>query len=120
MADEPVREEVKSKVRRLLIDCARRRSVMTYLELAREIGDNPFFSSESDSKLATMLCRISEEEYDSNSKQAILCAVVVREDTLLPGITFFTFARELNKDLPSDNDKCWSEVIRAVWKYYHR
>jgi hypothetical protein len=103
----------RNEIHVILAETARRRGVITYVDLASRIRAVPL--APNDAMLAGLLGEISTAEDEAG--RGLLTALVVRQDTLRPGRGFFRMAARQGRDT-SDPLACWErerERVYAAW-----
>ncbi len=100
-------DAAKTEAREQLVAVARRRSLVTYGDLARVIQTIKF--NADDDSLHKMLGQISVVENEAG--RGMLSVVVVRRDNHYPGSGFFELAQNLGRDT-RDSVKFWSDELR--------
>lgn len=103
-------KNAKEEARSTMIAVARRRGMMTYSELVRNIRSISL--QPHDPRLFHFLGEISSEEDDAG--RGLLTVVVVhKRGDMEPGKGFYELASFLGRDT-SDLQKCWIEELHAV------
>jgi hypothetical protein len=99
-----------------LVRAARAREFVHYGELAKMLGidmDNPQFGAQ----VGKVLGRISEDELAAG--RPMISAIVVSEDTILPGYGFFTVGQQLHQVESGEDDLAFAvRQIRRVHDYW--
>jgi hypothetical protein len=106
-------QQAKLEVRSHLIETARRRSIITYMELAQHIVSVklPRTGAAFGSAIGLILGQVSADESDRLGKPMMLAAVAVNVN-LKPGPGFLGLVNDLG--WPGD----WSDWLVKVWKQY--
>ncbi|NKM01236.1 hypothetical protein [Rhizobium leguminosarum] len=106
--------KAKEEARDIMIAVAKRRGMLTYSDLVRDIRSISF--QPHDPRLFHFLGEISSEE--DHAGRAMLTVVVVhKHGDMEPGKGFYELASSLGRET-SDLQKCWIEElhrIHAVW-----
>ena len=103
----------RAKLVSVLSEVAQRRALITYVELAHRFADGQFVPN--DPALGALLGEISAAEDEMG--RGLLSALVVRQDTGLPGAGFFRMAAARGRDV-SDRQACWKrerDRVYAAW-----
>lgn len=103
-------DAIKSHVRGILLDIAKRKSLVTYRELSNAIT-TAYVPYKSDA-LSTLLGEISDEE--DKLGRGLLSVVVVHSEGRMPGRGFFSLAKELGRDT-EDWVKFFVEELNRVY-----
>ncbi len=105
--------ETFDKVYCKLIQVARNRRTINYKEIA-EIMGLPERGSYMARETGKILGKISK--YEDTHNRPLLSAVVVREDTRIPGEGFFTLARELGElEENMDERTFWRRELKMIY-----
>lgn len=108
--------KAKEEIRNVLIDVARRQSLITYLSLTNHVTT---VALEPDSHaLHEMLGEISIEE-NAGTRGLLSVVVVHKQGDKKPGPGFFKLAKQLGRDT-SDTDMCWVKELQHVYQVHHR
>jgi len=106
-------ENTKNEIRRILIEVARNKRVISYSELANKIETieiEPFAYA-----IGHLLGEISSEEDDAG--RGMLSVVVHRSDENKPGKGFFELARTRGREIV-DEDSLLIEEMNRVYEYW--
>lgn len=104
---------VKAEIRQVLIDTARQKSLITYRELTASLQTVVIHYHSP--ILARLLVEIGSEE--SEAGRPILPALVVAQQTGIPGKGFFRIAGERGQDV-ADVKAFWEDEVRRVYDYW--
>lgn len=106
--------KAKVEIRGLLEGVARRRSLMSYSDLAARVGAVPL--TPDSRALHEMLGDISVEE-DTGGRGMLSVLVVHRVGDQKPGRGFFELAQQLGRDV-SDTDACWVRELQVIYQVH--
>ena len=101
---------LKAEIRQNLVDLARSRQVVTYSELTRQLRTAQLHPHSY--TLAGLLREICHEEADAG--RGLLCALVVTQQTGLPGGGFFRIAARRGRDI-ADPEQCWANEVQMIY-----
>lgn len=101
----------KEEIRTILEGIARRRSLISYSDLAARVKTVPL--TPDSRALHEMLGDISVEE-DAGGRGMLSVLVVHKVGDQKPGRGFFELAQRLGRDV-SDTDACWVNELQAVY-----
>jgi hypothetical protein len=104
---------VKAEIRQVMIDTARQKSLITYRELTASLQSASIHYHSP--LLARLLVEIGTEEFDAG--RPILPALVVAQQTGIPGKGFFRIAGERGQDV-ADAEAFWEEEVQRVYHYW--
>jgi hypothetical protein len=102
-------------IRELLIDAARRGTIVFYMPKISSILGFDAPSSEMAMELAYILGEISEDEHLAG--RPLLSAVAIGQSNT-PGKGFFTLARELGSFRGTDENAYWQDELKAVYRQW--
>jgi hypothetical protein len=108
-------DESKRDAYDFLVAAARTRRLLSYEELAEDIG--PIHFGKHDTKLFTLLDQIFREEHAA--RRPALTAIVVGKNDFKPGNGFYITARDLGFSF-RDKDRFWVSQVRAVFRYWRK
>lgn len=100
----------KAEACAILMECARRRGMITYSDLVAQIQSVKM--KPHDSRLAHFLGEISAEE-DAAGRGMLTVLVVHKTGDMEPGPGFYELAQYLERDV-SDPQKCWIDELHRV------
>ena len=107
-------DTAREEMRRVLIDRAKQRSMITYTELVQNITT---ISLEPESyALAKMLGEISRTE-DANGRGMLTVIVVHKIGDMQPGPGFFKLVKELGRNT-DDTIHFWVDELKQVFTYW--
>lgn len=107
-------QNAKEEARSAMIAVARRRGMMTYSDLVREIRSISL--QPHDPRLFHFLGEISSEE-DRAGRGLLTVLVVHKHGDMEPGKGFYELAASLGRDT-SDLQKCWIEELHNVHRIW--
>ncbi|MHB8369356.1 MAG: hypothetical protein ACYDBP_06630 [Leptospirales bacterium] len=115
--------EEKEKIRKILIDYARRELPICYSDLVDKIKADGFITAlhAHDTRLFNLLGEISREEFYSDPPRPMLSAIVIGKSDSLPGTGFFNLAKELHKyegTNKKDQREFWNSEFKRVCDYW--
>jgi hypothetical protein len=104
----------KRQLRTFLIATARKRSVVPYSQVVKQIG--PIRFSPDDYGFHRMLDETSVDE-DANGRGLLTVVVVHKDGDMQPGPGFFELARDRGRQV-ANIEKTWINELKAVWRYW--
>lgn len=104
----------KEKIRKVLEDIARRRSLISYSDLVGRVKSVPL--TPDSRALHEMLGEISIEE-DIGGRGMLSVLVVHKVGDQKPGRGFFELASRLGRDA-TDTDACWVSELNVVYRVH--
>lgn len=107
------REAGKHEARKVLYAVAARQQVIPYSDLSGQISSVRM--EPHDIRFGYFLGEISRED-DAEGK-GLTSVLVVHKNDNRPGFGFFELAEDLGRDA-SDEEKCWSNELKAVHDYW--
>lgn len=103
-------------IRQTLENIARDRNYTTYGTIAPLLALD-MANPDHRKQMSDILCAVSEVEHAGG--RPLLSAVVIREDKNMPGEGFFTLARELGVQRPSEDDLVfWCRELSHVHEFW--
>lgn len=106
-------EAAIQEAREAIIRSAKRRQPIYYSSLVNQISSVRLEAH--DPRLFHMLGQIASDE--DKAGRGLLTAVVVHKHDGQPGLGFYELAKTRGRDI-SDQLKCWSTELRAVFDYW--
>lgn len=94
------RDAIKSEIRALLVEIARRRRTISYSDLTSKVETYEF--QPNDPRLYRLLDDLSQEEVAAG--RGMLSVVVVHKDDKQPGVGFFELAKALGRKIANVHD----------------
>jgi hypothetical protein len=110
-------ENVKSRIREMLIDLAGRGETITYGTLIESVGLKPLVPADR-TKVFNILDDINQDEFDANGG-ILLSAIVHNKAKGIPGGGFFSLADRLNMARSSDTSFV-EEQMAKVFEFYKK
>jgi hypothetical protein len=108
---------VRAELKAILAEVARRRALISYVELVACISSAHL--PPNDPAIGALLGELSADEDDAG--RGLLSALVVRQDTGLPGTGFFRMAAGRGRSV-DDRRACWEQErdrVYGVWADGH-
>ena len=105
----PIWNAAKEEARIILIERAKKKSDITYSELAKSLRTHHFEAH--DFSLFALIGDISEEE--DNAGNGMLSALVVTQEEKRPGPGFFVLAKKLGYDI-RDKEAFWTGMVKRL------
>jgi hypothetical protein len=106
----------KGEVRATLAETARRRGLISYTDLVRNVVAIPFPSGARSDSLFYLLGQVMKEEHDAGRPPLAAVAVRKREDT--PGKGFYVAAKELGIGDGTENVELWVKELAKVHAFH--
>jgi len=106
--------DAKRQVRKVLIECAKARDIISYVDLTRHI--TAIQLEPQSFALRTMLREIAAEEHAAG-RSMLTALVVYNSGDMQPGPGFFDLADRLGKNT-NDILRCWIKELKRVHAYW--
>jgi hypothetical protein len=108
--------KAKREVRAVLIECAKTKDIISYIELTGQI--TAIQLEPQSFALRTMLREISAEE-NAAGRGMLTALVVYNSGDMQPGPGFFDLADKLGKNT-DDILRCWIKELNRVYAYWSK
>ena len=106
-------KETKAEIRSILIDLAKNRQTITYGDLTAQLTTatlHPYSYA-----FGALLRQVCEEE--ELAGRGLMCALVVRKSSGIPGNGYFKYADTCGRDI-SNPKKCWQDEIERLYEIW--
>jgi len=110
----PEWETIKAEIHEILIDVALQRRTITYGELATQLTSATLHAGSY--ALSGALHEICTDE--ETAGRGLMCALVVRQSTGIPGDGFFKHAIQFGRDI-SDPTSMWQTEVNFLYEIWN-